>query len=123
LKRHTDEQKTMNMRKLILVLVLSLPLMATAGNGKPVKLNFTEWIKKNIVYPTQAIKNREEGIVYVSFTISEDGKAENVTIESGISSALDAEALLVVNTMPLKSMYVDSEPNKNFILPIKFSLK
>ncbi len=121
--RHTSEQKIMIMRKLMLVLVLCLPLMAIAGNGKSVKLSFTEWIKKNIVYPAQAVKNHEEGIVYVSFTISENGQAELVTIESGISPALDAEAILAVNTMPLKSMYIASEPNKNYILPIKFSLK
>ena len=111
------------MKKLIVVLILALPLMATAGNVNPVKLNFVEWIKNNITYPTQAIKNHEEGIVYVSFTISEQGRAKNVVIEEGISVTLNAEALLAVSSMPLKSKYVDSEPDKTFILPIKFILK
>ncbi len=111
------------MKKLILVLVLCMPLIATAGNVKPVKFSFSEWIKKNIIYPNQAVKNHEEGIVYVSFTISEDGKAENVSVEEGVSTTLNAEAMTVFNNMPLESMYVADEPTKQFIVPIKFIIK
>lgn len=111
------------MKKLILILVLCAPLMSVAGNIKPVKSNFNEWVNNNITYPTQAIKNHEEGIVYVSFTISENGEAKNVVIEEGISLALNAEALAAVTNMPLKAMFVKSDPTKTFILPIKFTLK
>jgi TonB family protein len=111
------------MKKLILVLVLCLPLIVTAGNINPIKVSFSEWIKKNIVYPNQAIKNREEGIVYVSFTISETGTAQNVCVEEGVSITLNEEALTVFNNMPLASMYVANEPEKRFIVPIKFILK
>gem|GEM_PF-2323610 len=36
------------MRKLTLVLVLCMPLMVMAGDGNPVKLNFTEGLKKTL---------------------------------------------------------------------------
>jgi TonB family protein len=117
------ESKIKKMKKLILVFVVCLPLIATAGHVKPVKVSFSEWIKENIVYPNQAIKNHEEGIVYVSFTISETGKAENVCIEEGVSTTLNAEALTIFNDMPLQSLYVANEPSKRFIVPIKFILK
>lgn len=102
---------------------MCLPLISTARNVKPVKFSFSEWIKKNIIYPNQAIQNREEGIVYVSFTISENGKAENVYVEEGVSLSLNEEAMTVFNNMPLESMYVADEPAKRFIVPIKFILK
>lgn len=47
------------MKKLILMLVLCAPLMSVAGNVNPVKVSFTDWINKNITYPTQAIVNYE----------------------------------------------------------------
>lgn len=97
--------------------------MSIAGNVNPKKVSFTEWINKNIIYPTQAIKNHEEGIVYVSFTISENGQAENVIIEEGISSALNAEAITIVSNMPLQQLYAKNDSGKTFILPIKFTLK
>ena len=111
------------MKKLVLVLVLSLPLMVSAENGNPIRKNFSNWINNNIVYPSESIKNHEEGVVYVSFTISENGQAENVSIEEGISFALNKEALLMVNTMPLTAMYEKNDPTKMYILPIKFTLK
>ena len=111
------------MRKLILILVLCAPLMSVAGNVNPVKSNFADWINKNITYPTQAIVNHEEGIVYVSFTIAENGQAENIVVEEGISSALNEEAVTAVSNMPLKSKYDENDKAKTFILPIKFTLK
>jgi TonB family protein len=111
------------MKKLILILVLNAPLISIAGNGNPINYNFTEWINNNINYPTQAIENHEEGVVYVSFSISEKGEAENIVVEEGVSIALNNEAIVAVSKMPLESMYDENEPAKSFILPIKFTLK
>ena len=111
------------MKKLILLLAIIAPLMSIAENVKPVKSNLAEWINKNVTYPAQAVENKEEGIVYVSFTISENGEAENIVVEKGISLILNDEAVEAVSNMPFDNMYIKDEPSKTFILPIKFTLK
>ena len=119
------------MKKLVLVMVLalSLPLMSSANNGGIDPLNSSnktikEWLNTNIVYPNSAIENKEEGIVYVSFMISEDGNVENVKVVQGISNSLDNEALNAVNNMPVSELRNNYDSTgKTYILPIKFILK
>lgn len=107
-----------------LILATILPTMSMATSGKPEKKpNLLEWLSKNLIYPTEAANNLEEGMVYISFTVTPEGKAENIKIKKGNSESLNKEALKAVESMPLIHLYSDLEPNKNFTLPIRFSIK
>ena len=98
-------------------------MMSNASGGGPNKTNALEWLSENLSYPENAIENNEEGIVYVAFTISSEGRAENIEIEEGCSKALNQEATRAIESMPLFEMFSVDNPQKTYILPIKFTLK
>ncbi len=77
-----------------------------------------------IKYPEVAKENGEQGTVYVGFNISEDGSIVDAKVNKGVSPSLDAEALRVINEMPVwKPGVKDGKPVKvEFTLPIKFQL-
>lgn len=60
------------------------------------------YLANNIIYPEIASENGIEGKVIVSFSITENGYVDDVTIERGISDCTDCnnEALRVINKMP-----------------------
>jgi len=114
------------MKRVFVVLVACLLLSnnVKAEGGHPnLKSNIMTWVKQNLSYPTKAINNKEEGIVYVSFQILENNKVANVVIEQGISKALNKEALEVVSQMVLPQTYNSETPEKRYVLPIKFTIK
>ena len=123
--RPTTEFKYERMKKLILITILSLslPLLSNASGGEPNKSKALKWLNKHISYPENAIENNEEGVVYVAFTISPQGNAENIEIEEGSSESLNQEAVRTIESMPLLEMYSEENPQKTYILPIKFTLK
>jgi protein TonB len=59
-----------------------------------------KYISENIKYPESAIKNKEEGKVYVSFIVESTGEVTDVKIIRGVSEQLDAEAIRVIESMP-----------------------
>jgi TonB family protein len=84
-----------------------------------------EFIKTNVRYPEDAKKAGITGTVFVSFTVTTNGKITDIKILRGVSSSLDAESIRVVKAMP------DWKPGKNekgeivpveYTLPIKFAL-
>ena len=83
-----------------------------------------KFLQQNIKYPEQAQKDSIQGRVIVQFTIKKTGEVSNTTIVSGVSPELDAEAIRVVNAMPLWTPGEQKgEPvNVKFTLPIQFRL-
>ena len=83
-----------------------------------------KFLQQNIKYPEQARKDSIQGRVIVQFTIKKTGEVSNTTIVSGVSPELDAEAIRVVNAMPLWTPGEQKgEPvNVKFTLPIQFRL-
>jgi TonB family protein len=83
-----------------------------------------EYIANSIQYPDEALKKREQGIVYVKFVVGADGVVKNVGVRKGVSTALDNEAERVVSGMP---KWIPGEQNGekvavNFTVPIRFIL-
>lgn len=82
------------------------------------------WLSENIKYPAEAVKQKIEGRVFVSFIIEKDGSVSNLTIAKGAHELLDQEALRIVGLMP------KWEPGKDkgklvrcrYTLPISFKL-
>jgi len=58
------------------------------------------YLSHNTKYPTLAKNARIQGIVYVTFTVSQFGKVEDVRVLRGIGGGCDKEAARVVKGMP-----------------------
>ncbi len=84
-----------------------------------------KFLGKNIQYPQRAKEANVEGIVYVQFTVDQNGNVKDVKIIRGIGFGCDEEAVRVVNKLPKFS------PGKQrgrpvqvqYTLPINFKLK
>jgi protein TonB len=59
-----------------------------------------KFIATQIQYPEVAIRNGDQGRVYVSFVVGPDGQLSNIKIDRGVTPELDAEAIRVVSSMP-----------------------
>ncbi len=83
-----------------------------------------KFLQQNIKYPEQAQKDSIQGRVIVQFTIKKTGEVSNATVIRSVSPELDAEAIRVVNAMPLWTPGEQKgEPvNVKFTLPIQFRL-
>lgn len=93
-------------------------------NGGDVN-NFSTWVNEHIVYPQEAIDQNLQGRVVVSFTVSKEGKVENVNVLRGVDPALDNAAVTAVASSP------DWEPGNqngipvavNYVFPVVFKLQ
>ena len=61
---------------------------------------FAAYVGKSIRYPQQALNRRVSGRVFVSFTLSAQGKVQDAHVVSGPGSGLNEEALRLIWTMP-----------------------
>jgi TonB family protein len=82
------------------------------------------YIEENIQYPEQALEQKIEGEVIVSFVINEDGKVQNPSITQSAHYYLDKEAERLVANMPIWEPAVKGgyTLQSNFVLPITFVL-
>ena len=58
------------------------------------------WIAENVQYPQTSIELNEQGKVFLSFVVEEDGSISNVEIERSVSGDLDKEAKRLLRKMP-----------------------
>jgi TonB family protein len=58
------------------------------------------WITSNLKYPSEAVKAKITGEVYVNFMVSKTGKVKNVVVSKSASPLLNAEAIRVISSMP-----------------------
>jgi TonB family protein len=83
------------------------------------------YVYKNIIYPENAKTNNIQGRVIVKFCVTSKGGVNQVSIMKAVDPELDAEAMRVVNTLPL------FKPGKQggkpvpvwYILPVMYQLK
>ncbi|MBK6986846.1 MAG: energy transducer TonB [Bacteroidetes bacterium] len=80
------------------------------------------FLRRNLVFPEKARKEKVSGKVYISFNVTDNGKITDAKVLSGVSPELDNEALRVVNQMPpWKPGTISGKPVKvQYILPIDF---
>ncbi|GAB6976061.1 M56 family metallopeptidase [Prevotella falsenii] len=62
--------------------------------------NMHKYLAENLRYPTEAVKNNEQGTVVVKFIVSAEGEVVEPAIARSVSPALDKEALRVISAMP-----------------------
>lgn len=108
----------------------SVPAAAQTVEVKPTfkggnEQDFLKYVQSNIVYPSVATENGDQGKVMLSFVVDKNGKIGDVKVLRGVSPAIDAEAVRVVSSAP------DWTPAKNkginvpvtYTMPIEFKLK
>lgn len=85
---------------------------------------FQKWISRQVTYPADAVKNKIEGEVFISFVVGKKGDVENVRVVRGVNPLLDAEAIRVVKKMP--TWIPGKQRGKNvrvsYTVPIGFKL-
>ncbi len=64
----------------------------TGGMG-----GFTEYMIKNLSYPTAAKEAKVQGMVVVSFVVDSEGKVGSVEVLRGIGKGCDEEAVRVIS--------------------------
>jgi TonB family protein len=89
-------------------------------------LAFTNYLKQNLVYPSEEKIKGVSGTVYVLFTINEVGNIEDIKILRGIKGFpnLDNEALRLIKNMPKWNPAIkNGKPIKTrYSYPVKFVL-
>lgn len=85
----------------------------------------SDFISKNLIYPTEAKSKKCEGTVYVKFIVEKDGTITNAEILRSIGHGCDEEALRLIKTMPKWSpgKQRGTPVRVSSMQPIKFSLK
>lgn len=58
------------------------------------------YMARNVKYPAESIKNKEEGSLSLSFIINKDGSLSDIKVVKSLTPLLDAEAVRVVKNMP-----------------------
>lgn len=98
------------------------PLPELIENGK--QINFVEAIQKRLVYPSQAIKERAEGRVFIKFTIAITGLIQDAEVIKGFRPDCDAAALQAVQKLPrFRPVSRAGKPVvSSLTVPVKFTL-
>lgn len=78
------------------------------------KTAYKEYIKENLQYPEQALKQQVEGIVYLVAEINDNGEVEEVWIEKGLGYGCDEEAIRLI-----KNIHFGSVKNRGLRLKTK----
>lgn len=84
-----------------------------------------KFLNNNIRYPAIALENGIQGRVICEFVISAEGKVTNAKVIRGIDPSLDAEALRVINSMPLwkPGKQRGKAVKVRYTLPVNFKLQ
>jgi len=83
-----------------------------------------KFIRKNIKYPKQAIKNKISGTVYVQFVVEKDGSISDIKVARGIGGGCDEEAVRVITKMPnwIPAKRKGMPVRFFYVIPITFAL-
>ena len=83
-----------------------------------------EFIKEEMIYPTNALKIGEGGKVVLTFLINQDGTTSQLEVEESISKEIDQEAIRIFKKMLWQPATNFGQPIvTRFSLPIKFNIK
>lgn len=83
-----------------------------------------KFIASNLQYPSEAKQNGISGTVYVKFVVNSKGVVEDVSVDRGVESSLDEEAVRIISNMPKwkYGMQRNKPVSVNFVVPIVFRL-
>ncbi len=116
--QQTNNPKNSTAEKEMTVVVEEMP---SFPGGEVARMKF---LAENINYPEEAMKNKIQGTVSVSFNVSKSGKVSGVKIYKGIGGGCDEEVKRVVKLMPRWNPGTqDGKPVKvRFVMSVNFKL-
>lgn len=102
--------------------VVPVYVQAEPAHGYP---HLYEYFEKNLVYPTDAIKDSVSGTLTVAFIIDPTGNAVEINVENSPGRSFDREAIRLIDNMPLwKPATYNGTPVKSKIsLPVTFDVR
>jgi protein TonB len=85
---------------------------------------FLKFVFENIQYPEKLKKEKIEGMVYVSFTVSDEAKVKNIKIHSSDHELFSKEVIRLINISKKWEAGEQNEKKANVVytLPINFKL-
>ena len=88
------------------------------------KKKLIDLLYNTIKYPSEAKKQRIQGIVYAKYVVRTDGSLANVRVERGIGGGCDEEVLRFIGTLPVYTPgFLDGKAVPvQITLPVKFKL-
>jgi protein TonB len=83
-----------------------------------------QYVRSNFRYPEEAVKNRIQGKVEITFSVDRNGNVKNIKVAKNAHKLLDEEAKRIVESMPpWRIGKIDGEAQEfSFKLPITFRL-
>ena len=86
---------------------------------------FSKWVNSRLVYPEIAKENGVEGRVTLQFTISKEGRLENVTVLNAPDKTLADEAVRVVSSSPKwkPGKQRDRAVKVSYVFPVIYRLR
>ncbi len=60
-----------------------------------------KYLRDNLKYPTEAMRQGVEGRVFVQFIVETDGRGSDIRVVKGIGAGCDEEALRLIKEMPI----------------------
>ncbi len=86
--------------------------------------SLTVFFQKHISYPVEAIDNKIQGTVLLSFMVDSEGKISSIRIQKSPSELLSNEAMRIVQSMPnwIPATYKEKNCSSYYSMPINFTL-
>ena len=99
--------------------VQQMPQLPNGGGNKAI----IESIQHNLVYPTVEKANRKEGMVFVSFIVTNEGAVQEAKIIKGLAKEYDEAVITAVQKLPAFSPgRQDGKPvSVSYTVPIQFA--
>lgn len=86
---------------------------------------FMKWMDEHIVYPSTCINKKEEGVITISFIVSEEGYATDFEVKNAFNTQIFRSALNALKSMPKWKPATDEQGNPTKVkitMPIEFKL-
>ena len=85
---------------------------------------FYEYLSKSVKYPKEAVANKIEGKVFLSFIVEKDGALSNINVDKKLGSGLDEEAVRVLAASPkwIPGKIAGKPVRVKYNIPINFAL-
>src|SRR5690606_25878368 len=83
-----------------------------------------DYFNKNLNYPIEAVKDSVQGVITVSFVITNKGTTENIEFKKSLGEPFEHEALKLIREMPpWKPATLNGKPvSSRIVLPLTFSI-
>lgn len=96
--------------------------MPTFQGGDVIK--FRDWVQSNVVYPDIAKENGIQGIVFVQFVVSKEGKVGDISVTRSVDPSLDNEVIKTIANSPswTPGFQRNEAANVRFSVAVKFQL-